>query len=162
MQPIRRPARHHPSARLAPEEEGYRRIVPVSAFDPNPAAMSRGFCLLSVQVRVASRVRRGSLKKRERQSGGHRAVSHFQTRDGGLGGWVCPLIRSLPFEDAGAQLASVLRDNGTSALAYSVWRRSSARVMPRYQEIYAKVIVPMALSKNYFDRIQPKVNGPLE
>jgi hypothetical protein len=36
-------------------------------------------------------VRRGSYKKRDRQSGGHRAVSHFQIRDGGFGGWVAPL-----------------------------------------------------------------------
>ena len=50
-------------------------------------------------------VRRGSYKKRDRQRGDKRAVSHFQLRD-------------LAFEDGDARLATVLRDNGTSALDY--------------------------------------------
>ena len=48
---------------------------------------------------------RGSYKKRDRQSGGHRAVSHFQIRGEGLG-LRLPLIQFPSFEGGDAQLAS--------------------------------------------------------
>src|SRR3974390_1837936 len=56
------------------------------------------------------------IKKRDRQSGGHRAVSHFQIRDGGLGDRSA-LIQLSSFEGGDAQRATVLRDNGASAFA---------------------------------------------
>ena len=43
------------------------------------------------------------------------AVSFFQTRDGGLGGWVCPLIRSPPFEDAGALMLWLKQRSSSTA-----------------------------------------------
>jgi hypothetical protein len=52
---------------------------------------------------------------RDRQSGGHLAVSHFQIRDGGIRGMA--LIQLPSFEDGDAQFSTVLRDNGTSAFA---------------------------------------------
>jgi hypothetical protein len=81
---------------------------------------------------------------------------------------VCPLIRSPPFEGGDARLATVPRDNGANALDYSrrssptAWQQPASaqclreRVAHQFgaghveiQEIiYAKVIVPMSLSKN--------------
>ena len=60
----------------------------------------------------------GNKKKRDRQSGGQPGGLALpdQIRDGGIRGWVA-LIQLPSFEGGGAQLATVLRDNGTNALA---------------------------------------------
>jgi hypothetical protein len=68
-----------------------------------------------------------AIKKRDRQSGGHRAVSHFQIRDGGIRGDRSPLIQSVSSEGGHAQLATVLRDNATSTLDYSLIRAEAAQ-----------------------------------
>jgi len=47
--------------------------------------MSRSFCLVRTEARGAKSSAR-AIKKRDRQRGDKRAVSHFQTRDGGFGG----------------------------------------------------------------------------
>jgi len=66
------------------------------------------------------------IKKARPPIGGHRAISHFQIRDGGFGGWVA-LIQLPSFEGADARLAIVLSDNAASALAYSLPLRAKQR-----------------------------------
>jgi len=57
-----------------------------------------------MQMRVTLRVRCGSYKN-ETADGGHRAVSHFQIRDGGIRG-MGALIQFPSFEGADGRLAS--------------------------------------------------------
>jgi len=79
--------------------------------------MSRGFCLLPMQMRVTLRVWCGPYKN-ETADGGHRAVSHFQIRDRGIRGMGALIqLRYLRAQMLGSPI--VLRDNGTSALDYS-------------------------------------------
>src|SRR6516225_648578 len=61
------------------------------------------------------------IKKRDRQSGGHRAVSHLQIRDGGIRGMGRPLSNCPHLKAKMLGLATVLRDNSTSALDYSLF-----------------------------------------
>jgi hypothetical protein len=80
-----------------------------------------------VGERVAARIRRGS-KKRDRQSGGHRAVSYFQIRDEG---WGMGPLSSCPHLKAGTPgsplylgtMALVLRAKATQPIL----RRGSCR-----------------------------------
>ena len=76
--------------------------------------MSRGFCLLPMQMCVTLRVWCGPYKN-ETADGGHRAVSHFQIRDRGIRGMGALIqLRYLRAQMLGSPI--VLRDNGTSSL----------------------------------------------
>ena len=77
------------SAWLAQEEESYRRIVPFSVRIETPGHLSRGLCLLPMQMRVACSSAR--VKKSETANRGTPlAISHFQTRDGAWGDGSAP------------------------------------------------------------------------
>ena len=70
--------------------QSYRRIVPFSVRIETPGHLSRGLCLLPMQMRVACSSARVK-KKRDRQSGDTSGDLALPDKGRGLGGWVCPL-----------------------------------------------------------------------